>query len=232
MLEPLTVLMSSALDDRVSHHFTRIAVQGITLQERHTRQFDVETMLAAARLLRDAAVDAILWNGTSGGWNGLEADSEICERITQELGVPASTTILALLDAMDRRGMRRYGLAVPYTDDVTARIVEVFGEAGLEATGVAGAGVSGGRDMAYVDADTVRDLLRRADSPEAECLVMACTGVAAAQVVREMEQELGKPVIDSVAVTLWKGLELVGIESRLVGWGALLAGWPSAVVPG
>jgi maleate isomerase len=224
VLEPLTAVMSEGL--AVSHHFTRIGVEEITLAQRHRDQFTTDRMLAAARLLADAAVDAILWNGTSGAWNGADADREICRRITDETGIPASTTTLAQFDAMAQWGMRRYGLAVPYTDDVTARMVEVYAENGIDAVAVANAGVSGGAAMAYLTEDEVRELVRAADSPSAECLMLVCTGVAGAQLVAELERELGKPIVDSVAVTLWKGLQLAGVEPRIEGWGALFAGDP------
>ncbi len=224
VLEPLTSLMSRDLDDRLSHHFTRIKVEAITLEARHTEQFRAEPMLVAADLLSDAAVDAIIWNGTSGAWNGIDADRELCALISERTGTPSSTSTLAQLDVIECAGLRRCGLAVPYTDDVTARIIEVYEREGLQIVASANCGVSGNREMALVSEADIRTLLRQADTPEAECLMLICTGVAGAQLVEEMETELGKPIFDSVAVGLWKGLALTGIEPRIEGWGSLLAG--------
>ena len=92
VLEPQTSLISRAYDDRVSHHFTRLKVDAITLQDRDTEQFRAEAMLDAADLLTDEGVDAIVWTGTSGAWNGIDADREICERISERTGVPSSTS--------------------------------------------------------------------------------------------------------------------------------------------
>ena len=231
VLEPLTSLISRSLEDRVSHHFTRIKVEAITLQERHTDQFRPEAMVAAADLLGDAAVDAIIWNGTSGAWNGLNADREMCSLISERTGVPCSTATLAQLDVLAPAGLTRCGLAVPYTEDVTARIIEVYEGAGVQIVAHASHGVSGNREMAHVSEAVIRELLRRADSPQADCLMLICTGVAGAQLVEEMEQELGKPVFDSVAVALWKGLVLAGVEPRIDGWGSLLAGTAHALTP-
>jgi maleate isomerase len=231
VLEPLTSLMSREFDDRVSHHFTRLKVEAISLEQRHTEQFAPEAMLAAAGLLSDAAVDAIVWNGTSGAWNGVDADREICALISERTGVPSSTSTLAQLEVMARSGLERCGLAVPYTDDVTARIAEVYGSAGVQIVAVANAGVSGNREMAHVSEDKLRMLLREADSPDADCILLICTGVAGAQLVADAEEELGKPIFDSIAVTLWKALAMVGIEPRLHGWGRLLAGTDLALTP-
>lgn len=231
VLEPLTALMSRDLDDRVSHHFTRMKVEAISLELRHTQQFAPGPMLAAADLLGDAAVDVIVWNGTSGAWNGFDADREICALISERTGVPSSTSTLATLEAIVGSGFERCALAVPYTDAVTARIADVYGGEGVHVVSRANAGVSGNREMAHVSEERVRALLREADSPDAECILLICTGLAGAQLVADAEVELGKPIFDSVAVTLWKALTLVGIEPRLRGWGSLLAGRDPALSP-
>lgn len=231
VLEPLTGLMSRDCDDRLSHHFTRIKVEAITLERRHTDQFSAEAMLAAAELLGDAAVDAIVWNGTSGAWRGVEADRELCALISERTGVPSSTSTLAQLEVMTGFGFERCGLAAPYTDAVANRITEVYGSAGVHVVSTANAGISGNREFALVGEDQIRSLVRAADSPGADCILLICTGLAGAQLVAELEHELGKPVFDSVAVTLWKGLRMVGIDPRLSGWGSLLAGAELAVAP-
>jgi maleate isomerase len=107
---------------------------------------------------------------------------------------------------------------------VATRIAGVFAGEGLTIVGAANAGISDNRAFAHVPDALVRSLVRGADAPEAECILLYCTGLAGAHLVAELEDELGKPVFDSVALTLWKALTMVGIEPRLDGWGSLLAG--------
>jgi hypothetical protein len=130
---------------------------------------------------------------------------------------PASTSTLAQAEAMRSLGTTRFGLAVPYRDDVTARIVEVYADEGLEAVAVANARIETNREMAHVSADEVRALVRAADHPDAECIAVICTGMAAAHLVPELEHELGKPIVDSIAVVLWKALAMVGIDRARLG---------------
>jgi maleate isomerase len=224
VLEHVTAMMASSLAHRVSNHFTRITVGNISLSEHDRRQFEPETMVAAAHLLTDAFMDVVLWNGTSACWNGTEADIEICEAITRATGVVASTTTLAQYYVFERYEMSSFGLAVPYTDEVTAKTIETFGQAGYEAVAHANLGLTVGRDMANVPLSQIKELIRAADSPAAECVIVVCTGLPAALVVEEMERELGKPIFDSVVVTLWKGLQLVGITEPIDGWGCLMRG--------
>jgi maleate isomerase len=224
VLEHVTAMIASPLAHLVSNHFTRISVGNISLSEHDRRQFEPESMVEAARLLTDAYMDIVLWNGTSACWNGTRADIEICEAITNATSVVASTTILAQYEVFARYEIGSFGLAVPYTDDVTAKAVETFGLAGYDAVAHANLGLTVGRDMANVPLPEIKDLIRAADSPAAECVIVVCTGLPAALVVEEMEQELGKPVFDSVIVTLWKGLEFVGVTEPIDGWGCLMRG--------
>ena len=53
--------------------------------------------------------------------------------------------------------------------------------------------VTANHEFTEVPMDRIRRLLRDADSPQAECVVVVCTNLAAALVVEEgMEQELGR----------------------------------------
>jgi maleate isomerase len=100
-------------------------------------------------------------------------------------------------------------------------MVEVVG-ARAKCVALATAGRSGGAAMADLTPDAVCDLIRAADHPDAQCIVLSCTGVAGAHLLQGMERELGKPILDTIAVTLWKALRLVGVRDPLYGWGALL----------
>jgi maleate isomerase len=179
-------------------------------------------MLTAARLLADAKMDVICWNGTSGAWKGLAADEAICAAITQETGIPATTGTLAQIEAFRAHGVSRYALAVPYLADVRDAIVEVYGAAGFACVNSAHLGISTNFAFAEIGLDTLRDLIRQADHPDAEAIVVVCTNLAAARVVDELEQELRKPIHDSLVVSLWQPLRMIGWQQPIPGWGRLL----------
>jgi maleate isomerase len=227
VLEPITAMLNAALVGEVSHHFTRIAVENISLLDADVGQFTIARMLEAAQSICDGDMNAIVWNGTSGCWNGPDADRAICDAVEHATGVPMSTSTLAQFEVLRRHGIATFGLAVPYTDAVTERTIATYREAGFTTAAYANLGIAVGKDMANVPLPTIRDLLRQADSPEAQCIVVICTGLPAALVVEEMEQELQKPIFDSVAVTFDKALRLVDRQQPLVDWGALLRGDPA-----
>jgi maleate isomerase len=49
-----------------------------------------------------------------------------------------------------------------------------------------------------------------------------CTNLKGAPLVERLEKEVGIPIYDSVATVVWKSLQLVGIDTKLVkSWGRL-----------
>ena len=111
-LEPLTSAMVSCLPG-VSAHFSRFTVTEISMRDQSLNQFDDSKILEAARLLADAHVDVICWSGTSASWLGFERDRQLCERITEFTGIPATTSVLALNEILAAQGARTLGLVSP-----------------------------------------------------------------------------------------------------------------------
>ena len=221
VVEPLTARMLEPLGDAVSLHFTRIRVTRIALDAGSLGQFDDAPMVEAARLLADAGMDVIAWNGTSGSWQGLDADRALVRRLDAETGVPATTSTLDLLEACRALGITRCGLATPYLAEIHEAIRRVYTAAGLEVVASACLGVTVNKEFAEVPRPRVAALLRAVAVPDAEGIVTVCTNFAAAAVIDEVERETRRPVVDSLAATAWRTLRLAGIRAPLPGFGRL-----------
>ncbi|MGI9436378.1 MAG: maleate cis-trans isomerase family protein [Geminicoccaceae bacterium] len=221
-LEPLTSAMLAGLDD-VSVHFGRFRVTRIALSEDALGQFDIEPMLAASRLLADAKVDAICWNGTSAGWLGFESDRRLCDGITAETGIPACSAVLALNDIFEMTAVRRFGLVTPYTADVQGKIVETYAKAGFTCSAERHLDIADNFSFATVADDAISGMIKQvAASDGVQAITTFCTNLKAAQLVERLEQEIDLPIYDTVATALWPALKLAGADpGRIKGWGRL-----------
>ena len=177
VLEPLCSAMLWDLWPEVTAHFGRFRVTEISLSDRSLGQFDQAPLIAAARLLSDARVDVIAWNGTSGGWLGLEADRSLCAAIMAATGVPATTSSLALLEALGERGLTRYGLVTPYLDDIQARIQENFAREGLTCAAERHLGDKGNFSFSEIDETRVEAMIRAVARGEPEAIIVYCTNL-------------------------------------------------------
>ena len=220
VVERVTIAMLAGLPD-VSPHFARFGYAGSKAQ--FENDYDWAAMLEAARLLADARLDVICWNGSRGGTLGFARDRLLCERIAGAHGIAATTSTLALDQLLRRAGIRRIGFVTPYVEALHSRMAEVWGEAGYAVAGAVGAGLTDNFSYSTMTAAQIRSMAHRAAATGPEALVCYCTNMPAAELCAPLEAELGIPVLDAVSAGVWGALDMVGRREALApAWGRLL----------
>lgn len=223
VLEPMSAAMVAGLPE-VSLHFSRFRVTEIALSDAALAQFDPAPVLHAAALLADARVGAIAWSGTSASWLGFDRDAALCRQIEDMTGIPATSSVLALNEALARTGVRRLGLVTPYRDDVQARIVANYAELGVECVAERHLRLQDNFSFAAVTEAQLGRMAHDVADAAPQAVAIVCTNLRAAALAPRLEAALRCPVYDSVATALWKGLRLAGGDpTQITGWGSLFA---------
>lgn len=220
-LEPIVCRMIADLPE-VSVHFSRFRVTEIALSDTALDQFDIQPILDAAKLLADAKVDVIAWNGTSAGWLGFETDVQLCDRIQTETGIQATTSVLALNEIFQRQGVKQFGLVTPYLNQVQARIIQNYRQAGFNCVAEQHLDRQVNFSFAQVTASEIEAMVRTVAAAQPDAITTFCTNLKAAELVEALEQEISIPIYDTIAVVVWKSLQLAGIDcDRIQAWGRL-----------
>ncbi len=221
ILEPVTAAMVAGVPG-VSAHFGRFRVTEISLRGAALGQFDDAPILEAARLLADAKVDVICWNGTSSGWLGFDADERLCENITKATGIPACTSVLALNEVLVKTGARDFGLVTPYLDDVQAAILANYGKSGFNVVAERHLNQCVNFSFSEIGTERIAELVREVAQAKPKAISTFCTNMNAAAAVPGLEAELGIPIYDTISLAVWKSLQVAGVDPALVkGWGRL-----------
>lgn len=221
VLEPLTAAMLAGLDD-VTAHFARSRVREISLSEAALGQFEIEPILAAADLLADARVDAIIWSGTAAGWRGFATDEALCQRITERTGIEAGTAVLALNEIFRRTDVRRFGLVTPYLDEIQERIVANYEAAGFTCAAERHLGDKGNYSFSEYSEELIASMIREVAAAGVDAVTVFCTNFRGTRLAERLEAELGVPIYDTIATAVWEGLRLSGADLRRIeGWGRL-----------
>lgn len=197
-----------------SVHVTRVRVTEISLAADSVAQFGAGVMTAAASLLGDARVDAVAWAGTAGSWLGTEHDLRLADAMSSAAGVPATTSTLALLEALRLAEVSRIGLVTPYVTPVVERIVATFAGSGITVTGECHLGLTENHAFAGVGAALLVTMAREC-AIGAQALVVLCTNVAGGPAAARMSDVTGLPVFDSVQATLDAVWELARRHERI-----------------
>lgn len=207
----------------VSAHFSRIAVAGekVHLSDR----YDMDGMLTAARLLADARLDILIWNGSKGAGLGLPAERQLCADLEQAAGTPVSTSVLAIDRVFRRTGVARYGLVTPYTADYQAQVARTLAREGYDCLAMARDEVLDNFAIGRITPEAIAALTRSLDRGKLDAVLILCTNLNGAPVVAGLEREMGLPVYDSVSIGVWEALNRVGVDTRHLAprWGSVFA---------
>ena len=138
-------------------------------------------------------------------------------------GVTSTTTSTALLAALGALGATRLGVATPYIDELNELEARFLESEGFEIVALRGLAINSDAEIARVPYSEVRRLAQTV-APGTDAVFLSCANLPTLEVLEELEHELDRPVISSVAVTIWHALCLAGIEAGALGSGSLLAG--------
>jgi maleate isomerase len=157
---------------------------------------------------------------------GAGFDRELAGRMERASGVRATTTSTALLAALSAVGARTVALATPYVDELNELEVRFLETQGFAVAAVRGLGIGSDPEIGRVPYARTRELALEtaAAGPEADAVFVSCTNLPTLALLDELEEELGRPVLSSVAVTVWHALALAGVRPSARGAGSLLAG--------
>ena len=218
-----------ALDDEywklapkgVSVHFTRIPIpqedQTLEALEAQTLNADIETAAVNLNVIR---LDAVGYACTSGSFvHGPGGDLEIIKRLEDASGAVCTTTSTAAVRALQALQAEKIAVITPYPEEINERLQTFLQDSGIKIVAMKGLGLY--REIFNQPAGAAYRLAREADRPEAEAVFISCTNFRSVEVLDELEQDLGKPVISANQVTMWDMLRLAGLRPRLAGYGSL-----------
>jgi maleate cis-trans isomerase len=192
----------------------------------------IERILAGAQSLRSARAAAAMWACTSGsfvfGYDGALDQARVLENA---LAVPVSSTSLAFVEAASALGVERVAIAATYPEELTALFVDFLEQAGLEVASGGHAGILSALDVAKLGTAEVVDLMRAADDPEAEAILLPDTALHTATCLPDLEKSFEKPVLTANQVTFWQSLCLVGETRVHPALGRLFTGEATRVQP-
>lgn len=175
--------------------------------------------------------DVVSWACSSCSFTrGLDGAREQATALTARLGVPASSTSLAYLAALDRLGLDRVALASVYHPDLTAVFAAFIAGAGVTTVHTVSADAASDRALAAWDARRIIDLAVAADHDDARAVLVPETALHTTPLLAELEERLGKPVLTATAVTVWDALDRTGAAPVRAGLGTLFASGPRGAV--
>ena len=133
-----------------------------------------------------------------------------------------TTPVTAARAAFQALGMKRIALLTPYIQSINDLMRGYFEGRGHPVPVMGSYNIMDDGLVARLDADSVKSAaLELGRHPDVDGVFVSCTSVRLADVVEELEAELGKPVTSSNHAMAWHTLRLGGIGEAIAGFGRL-----------
>ena len=188
------------------------------------RTGDWDHLRPGVEALRSREVDVCIWACTSGSFvYGLAGAREQARQIGDELGVPASSTSLAFVEAARAMGIGRVAVAATYPHDLAEAFVDFMAEGGVEVAQLASLGIWTAEEVGHVVGERVIEYVCANDHVDAEAVLVPDTALHTAAILDELDASLGKPVLAANQVSMWEALRLGGQLRPQTGFGQLFS---------
>lgn len=187
----------------------------------------------AANYLALAKVEVIAYGFTTGSfYRGIAYSKQLEERIQKAAGVPGVTPATAIVDALHYFGAKKLSVATPYPEWNNAMLLRYLDETGFDVLNLEGdprpASVAIREPMWDQVPESIVEFAAKACLPEADVLLCPCTAWRVLEVVEELEQRLGIPVVTANQTAIWATFCKLGILRPIHGFGRLLESLSSA----
>ena len=203
----------------VAIHITRLKTDDYTTNE--TLSKHIEFMAdAASRIQPDTKPDVISYSCTSGSI--VIGEDRVKEEIKK--GAPYAipmTLVTGVVDALRELKVNNLVVGTPYLDEINTKEAEFLFNKGFSVLNIQGLNLTKGIEFGTVTPDYWIKFAEEINEESADAIFLSCGGIRSTEVIDQIEQRVGKPVITSNQAQMWSCLRRAGVEDNISGFGKL-----------
>ncbi len=175
---------------------------------------------AASVLAPNADLDVLCYACTSG--SVVMGEAAVVDALRDGQPGPQATTLISgVFAALEAISARRIVVGTPYVGAVNAIELDYMTERGYDVISLTGLDIVNDSDMVRVTPAFITEFAISLDHPDADAIFISCGALRTLDVIEDIENAVGKPVIASNQAMLWHCLRLAGITDRFAGLGRL-----------
>lgn len=176
----------------------------------------------AARKISSIDLDVLAFGCTTGSLiKGPEFEEKLSEELSNIAGCSATTTSASIVNAFEELDLNSLSIVSPYDENLNSLLVNYLEHFDFQIDRIIGGSIEKNLDVGRVTPQAVYYQVMELGSIESDGLFISCTDYRTFEIIETLEHDLDKPVITSNQATLWKSLQLAGVNPRNIGLGAL-----------
>ncbi len=178
--------------------------------------------VVAAELAAKKA-DVITMGGTPPVvFGGYGFDRKIVERINKVTPIPATTSQTSSVEAIRKLGAKKLVIVTPFKDYVNQLVAKFMEASGFVVVSFQTANAPF-EQFPKMTLSVSYDLAVKGvkAAPDAECIYIPCSAWPVSDNIEPLEKATGIPVVASTQSGLWGALRLMGVKTKVQGYGRL-----------
>lgn len=200
-------------------HFHRLRYEEPTRDSYERMLVEIPT---AVQYLADAHVDVIGYACTTGSmYRGPGFDVRLSEEIERLTGIRATTAGTAVVEALNCLKAKKLAVVTPYHDWVNELLISFLKAGGFEVSTISRINPNHSRP-GTINSRSVLEAGLILKNGVHDTIFISCTGLRTLDVLQELEDAVGKPVVSSNQAIFWKILGMFGDVETISGYGKLL----------
>jgi len=189
--------------------------------ERNQSQIDhLDENLALMKLVKPSVV--AMAHTANSYTLGKDGEAKLVDRLQKEFDVPFITAFGSVVTALRQIGVNNIAFGTPYSEQNTLRCKNLLEQYGFNI--VSFGNLPGVKNIYDETPERAGQLMKQVDAAGADAIFVSGVGMPTIDALEKAEASLGKPIISSIAATMWNSLRIAGIKSNVQGYGSLLAG--------
>ena len=181
----------------------------------------IDGMAEAASMLQPQARPGVVCYACTSG-SIVIGEDRVREEITR--GAPwakPATLVTGAVNALRRFNAHKIVVATPYLDEINTLEAEFLRQKGLDVLDIQGLNIEDCEAMGRIKQSYIRDFVLSIDRPDADAIFVSCGGIRTLDILQQIEEIAGKPVICSNQAMMWDCLRRANINDRIDGYGQL-----------
>ena len=157
----------------------------------------IEGMAEAASILQPGVPPDVVCYACTSGSIVLGEDRVMAEIRRGAPWAEAATLVTGVVNALRRLEARKLVVATPYLDEINSMEADYLVGQGFNVLDIQGLNVEDGEAMGRITRECLRDFALSVDRADADAIFVSCGGIRTIDVLQEIEEAAGKPVVCS-----------------------------------
>lgn len=190
-----------------------------------------ENGIELSKVFSELGTDIIVYSCAETAFlKGVDGNAYISKKITELTNQPAVTAMSSMVEALQHLNIDKISLVTPYTEHRTEIMSDFFERMGIGVRGVESQDFSlkSNDKREWYECNTqpprvAYQMAKKANTKESQAIVISATNFRTFEIISELEEDTGKPVITTNQAILWSVFNKLNLNITLPQYGRLLS---------